>query len=660
MRLLPLNSKTLLLYLQEAAPPTASFSIRGGLPTDLTDDELCFSASVYAMHSQSRCLPPCLPAGPESSRLAAAAASPGSAGASVTLPSCLPDDPEDPGSSLPEPGLPPLPSLLVPALPLFVPLHSDWNTALVDWGLAWEAHIYGTGFLFVLLTLLSLLGLLSLPCRGPAGCKLLSLLHTLLLGAGTTRATLLFGDACRKLELLPDLAVRLLHDLALPCLASALAVTLWLLSLRCRAKKCHRGLRHPCLLAVLVLLHFLVATGAILAADLLPQFQFLLLASRAVFAILAALLSSAVLLFYCLARVGTAQTGEPKDTVLPGRQCPFANAHQWSRAAGMALLAAFFGALGAALQAYAIFHALGYGLSAELFGPWPWWALQLACRLCEAGMGLPLACMGLYPLTGCHCCGRLCCLSPDRAVAKNQVRTNSVQWPLSPNKKLKTTRRTLDHLPLYPVPAKGPKSGSLLSLATTDANNDSTADFCPPSPINLRRSIGEALCGEGLFRECGALYASSTLLLSLAREQTPERGLCHLISCMELVPAVFRDDGDASLASSGGPNMTTASSQLWRGSSCCRSPYKSSFDEDSCSLERGSSLAPMDSRSPPWSPTPPGPHQYWALATVSQEPLGLVGMQQEPGADTVLLQEEFMDVCRQLDALSTGSDTIDL
>ncbi|GCB76376.1 hypothetical protein scyTo_0016552, partial [Scyliorhinus torazame] len=29
--------------------------------------------------------------------------------------------------------------------PLFVILHTDWNTAMAEWGLAWDLHVYGLG-----------------------------------------------------------------------------------------------------------------------------------------------------------------------------------------------------------------------------------------------------------------------------------------------------------------------------------------------------------------------------------------------------------------------------------------------------------------------------------------------------------------------------------
>ncbi|XP_061496237.1 proline-rich transmembrane protein 4 [Rhineura floridana] len=607
--------------------------------------------------------------GPESSSLAT---SPGSEGAFVALPGCLPDRPEDCGSPLPD--LPLLFSLPLPAFPLFVPLHSDWDTALEEWGLAWEAYIYGAGALFALLALLSLVGLLGLPCRCPAGGRLLALLHLLLLGAGGARALLLFGDGNAPLELFPDFAVRLLHDLALPCLTSALAIAILLLSPR-------SGFRTPCLLATVVLLHFSVATGAILAAELLHQHPFLLLASRGVFALLAALLSASFLMVYCLRRgVGTGQACKSKSTSpLPACRCPFADARHWSRAACTALPAASSGLLSAGLHAYAIAHVLGYGLRPQLFGPWPWWALQLACRLCEAGMGLPLAFLGLCPLfrapseASCQGCGRRpLCLPPGRVAAKAQALPKASHWALSQHEKMvicgvPVDRSESDCLPLRALPAAEP--GDPSEAKALAFLSDPTAGFRPPSPIDLRRSIGEALCKEGLFLQGGG-PPSSALSLRMAGEQWPESSLYRTASCVELLPAGAPADREAPL-SARRPNATFCPLRPWRGggssssSSGCSStsPYKHSTEASSLGLSsspgKSTPLVPPAYGSPLWSPPLPA-CPPWAPGPSCQEPPAASASGQQ-GADTAaLLQDEFLDACRQIDALSVGSDTVDL
>ncbi|XP_008172372.2 proline-rich transmembrane protein 4 isoform X2 [Chrysemys picta bellii] len=648
--------------------------------------------------------------------------SPGSEGALAAWPRCTPEKPEECGSPSPELEAPPVPRLL-PSPPLFVTLHADWNTAMADWGLAWEAHVYGAGSLFSLLALLSLLSLACLPFRCPAGCTFLAALDLLLLLAGAARAFLLFYDAYGQQERLPAVASLLLHDLPFPCLSSALAVAFLLLSTRSRVKLSRARFRHPGCLAALVLLHFFVAVGAVLAADLLRQFPFLLLVSRGTFALLAALLSLAFLAFYCLGRADATQIYNLQSSTPPTEhlsRCPFADAGDWSRAARTTLLAACFALLSAALQAYAILHALGYGLPPGFFGPWPWWSLQLGCRLCEVGTGLPLALVGLYPVfcshePPCvHCWGAL-----FRGPVKAPILPNNFQWAVAQHEKLvmcdTIARSDSEFLPLYALAGSrlsadgaagycgahspgaarasetrlkggyGSKTSSVISMAM---DGDPTADFRPPSPINLRRSIDEALFSEALipaslFQPAGALARSSTLALSHQSPglqaceglgETPaSRGLYRTSSCGELEAALPQgEDGEAS-PEAGAPDTPLCSSGRWRESSrCSSSPYGLSLDGSSLVLCPGpeqtthaSSFAyepklprgPGES-SPRRSPPPPG-GPYLPLAQPSQESLDSL-VPQPPAGEAAVLQEEFMDVCRQIDALSVSSDTIDL
>ncbi|XP_077196709.1 proline-rich transmembrane protein 4 [Paroedura picta] len=607
--------------------------------------------------------------GPESS---SPAASPGSGGAFVALPGCPPDRPEDCGSPLlllPTPGAPALASLLAPGLALPVPLPSDWGRARAAWGPAWEAHVYGAGALFALQALLALLGLALLPCRCPPGGRLLAPMQLLLAGAGAARALLLLvllGEACGPTGPWPPLAARLLHELPLPCMTAALALACLLLLARRGPAPRHTA----AWLLPLLGLHFAAAAGAVLAADRLPQAPFLLLAARGLFALLAAPLSAALLAACCLARPAAAA---PKDTACPG---PPAAPRCCRRAA--ALPAALGGLLSAALHAYGLLHALGYGVRAELLGPWPWWALQLAARLCEAAVGLPLAALSLCALGAapsapcCGCCGA--CLSAERVAAKAQSLPRHFPWALAQPEKLALgeARGPADYLPLCALPPDGAPSLLSLSLEGGDAAADPTADFRPPSPIDLRRSIDEALCSEGLLSgsgRAGSFSAASTLSLRLARAPSSDSHLFRTASCVELVAAEpsphaaaatsspERRRGSAAAAASPdapSPAGSASSPERWRGSAAAAA----AGSPDGLRPAGSTASARPEARSPP----PPG-RQFWALPPASQESLASVGRQRGGGgggAEAALLQEEFLDVCRQIDALSVCSDTIDL
>uniref|UniRef100_A0A8C8RFN9 Proline rich transmembrane protein 4 n=1 Tax=Pelusios castaneus TaxID=367368 RepID=A0A8C8RFN9_9SAUR len=576
----------------------------------------------------------------------------GSEGALAAWLRCSPEKPEECGSPSPEPEAPPA-SHLLPSPPLFVTLHADWNTAMADWGAAWEAHVYGAGSLFSLLALLSLLGLACLPFRCPAGSTFLVALDLLLLGAGGARAFLLFYDAYGQQERLPAFASLLLHDLPFPCLSSALAVACLLLSGRSRLKLSRARCRHPSLLAALVLLHFFVAVGAILAVELLRQFPFLLLASRGAFALLAALLSLAFLGFYCQGQAEALQVYDLKSSTEPQGRCAFADARDWRRAAHTVLLAACFALLSAGLQAYAILHALGYGLPPGFFGPWPWWSLQLGCRLCEVGTGLPLALVGLYPVfcsqeEPCpHCWSVLSRLPPAHVPMKGPLLPSHFQWAVSQHEKLvicdTIARSDSEFLPLYALAeshlsaaedvglgycgGRSPGAPGALETHLTGAHGSR-----PPSPINLRRSIDEALFSE-------ALIPTS---LFQPGEMPAGCGLSRTSSCSEMDMALPEGrDRDMSPDASR-PDITLSSLGRWRGSSS-GSPDKLSLDGSSQALCSSPENAPAPS----------------SFASEQKLPHSLG--ENSPLADgSAGLQEEFVDVCQQIDTLSVTSDTIDL
>uniref|UniRef100_A0ACB8FLA5 Uncharacterized protein n=1 Tax=Sphaerodactylus townsendi TaxID=933632 RepID=A0ACB8FLA5_9SAUR len=234
------------------------------------------------------------------------AASPGSGGAFVALPGCPPDGAEECGAEGPSWGL------LAPGLALCgaLPGPAEWRGALAAGGPAWQAPLYGTGALFALLAALALLGLAAAPCRRPPPPPcLVAPLQLLLAGAGGARAALLLGQAAGWAALLPAPAARLLHELPLPCLAWALGLGALLLRRPPAKRPPTPPLPRPpaaaCLLALpLLLLHFALAAAAATLAAAPPRpapapAPALLLAARGLFALLAALLSAALLALSC-------------------------------------------------------------------------------------------------------------------------------------------------------------------------------------------------------------------------------------------------------------------------------------------------------------------------------------------------------------------------
>ncbi|XP_031311166.2 proline-rich transmembrane protein 4 isoform X2 [Camelus dromedarius] len=565
-----------------------------------------------------------------------------------------------------------------PAAPLplfFLTLEADWAEAKARWGLAWEAHVYGVGALFGLVVLLALLALALLPWRCPPGAPCLALLDLLLLSAGTTRAFPLFYDAYGHRDRLPVLAWLLLQDLPLPCLAAGLGLACLLLA-RPRPPRCPAGL------AALLLLGLGLAAAAALGSAAHRPLRALRLASRGLHAFLAALLSGLLLALSCWGsrrrRAGAplGGSGFKGVTPLPQARSPFGPRESWRRAARTAPVAGTFGLLSGALQGYEVLHALGYGGQPGLEGPWPWWAFQLGLRLGEVGVALPLALLGLYPALCSprvppRCWAKLFCLSPGHAAPL--LPGGWVAGP--PDKKplgSAIERADAELLQLCALAGPGPDlllqgggcrgfEGAAANPAPSPASSpcsDYTVDFRPPSPINLRRSIEEALCSE-------ALLAPGLFQGPAFGEALPGLGLFRTISLGAQTRAGPNGRSEEAPGSPVPPELPSPGA--WPAGSSASSGSLCGLSRDSSSMllcsspDRPPRCPLVCVLSPPRpsgsSPSFPASGSYQALSPPSRD-------SPEPApelqAEEALLQEQFLDACRQIDELSVGSDTIDL
>ncbi|XP_044147084.1 proline-rich transmembrane protein 4 [Bufo gargarizans] len=593
-------------------------------------------------------------------------------------------------------------SPLLSSPPIFITLHADWNTSVADWGIAWEALVYGSVGLYGSVALLALLSIFCLVFRCPSGGFYFSLLHLLLIALGVSRAFSLFYDAYGHQDRLPAFTALLLHDLAFPCMTSSFSIAFLLLCSRCRLQHSSPSVPRLCLLASAALLHFITAGGAVVVVDLLQQFPFLLLVSRGFYVILTVVLSFSFFIFCCIARTQSTQIYDLKSSAPPTEYisgCPIANLKDWCRATHVVLLSACFGILNAGLQLYAVLYALGYGGSI-VFSPWPWWAFQLSSSLCEVGICFPLALIGAYPIFCANEIGRTNCwtqvfrLSPGHVTMKAPILQTSHQWASSQHEKLLVcdtiARSDSEFFPLYTLVEKRLSHGEDLSLIyhsnkslevqgltlphgyntpsyiSVQIDSDSTVDFHPPSPINLRRSIDEALFSESLIPK--SLFHGTTLSSSLSltvksstkmedcvfKEKASDRGLYRTSSCMEieaglpLIQPIPTTRQDTPASSSPG---------VWRGEqSTASSLCKMSLDGSSlvlCSSPEhvAPSTCKLEGKQEPGCKSK---EVYHTLTSPSKESLDTTA---QPGDS---LRDDLINVFGPIDALSVCSDTIDL
>lgn len=433
--------------------------------------------------------------------------------------------------------------------------------------------------------------------------------------------------------------------------------------------------------------------------------------------------------------------GSPE--VMKSARCPFVKAEDWGRAAGAGVLASFFLLGCGGCQLYGILHALGFGgVVGYGFKPWPWWGYQIGCRLCEVGVCLCLSLIGAHPLF-CHSgssiktithpqpgsWSRLSCSSPPRGLtlpsqrgASSPVLSSHDSWSQRTQDKLvicdMTTKGQSEALPLFSmVDASGngidcfPKSSQTQnkalplptpsslphkpkatveslrsSLDSLRQETDSTMDLRPPSPINLSRSIDQALFNESLFNHSifglpRLLQATSTLSLSSHGQSIPHQGsksvenaLFRTSSCGDVdqdntLPGSRPYQADQPLPSQDKPPTSPVqwdSKGSVSGSTqgLCK-PKETAKLRSNSWANRGQHFA--QSSLPRAIPHLSYHRRYRTLSLASQDSRGsgrLSSTKQLSESKQLewdlAVQAEFVNVCKQIDALSVCSDTIEL
>ncbi|XP_052007801.1 proline-rich transmembrane protein 4-like [Xyrauchen texanus] len=561
--------------------------------------------------------------------------------------------------------------------PLLVPLLTDWNAAMATWGLAWELQVYGLGCVFLLVAALSALSLMCLPLRWPSGCAHFSLLHFLQLLIGSSRSLWLLYDPYGQQERIPVAWARLLQESAYPCLTAAFGLLLLLLTTRsCTQLLTQNTLqRSSYLLAALVLLHVTVSMVSMAILQLFPTLKVAPLIPPTAFCLMSTLLSLTYLLLYFCAHAGTKHIyqlseNSPEHPACHASRCPFTEAHMWERAARAGVFSALFLLACAGLRLYAMLNAVGLNETAMIgLMPWPWWGFQLSCRVCEAGMCLTLALAITHPLLWCGMplskpggCRWLFKKSPtedDISSAKPSILSSRCGWSVRTAENI--VRQESESVPLYTLvelphsesdgldlhyPSSPQRELPIQITQTTkleSLDGDSTVDLRPPSPIDLRRSIDEALNSEALFQH--SLFGSSRL--SLSTRGPPDGQPCWGNSTE---PNLYRTASCGVVDPSPVPNRP----QQW--DTIAERP---SLTQDAVYCSGLNSTQRSQSSHHPSSHTCQQLHKRYTTlgSTSSRESLDV---ETHSHGDELASHAEFINACRQIDALSVCSETIDL
>lgn len=392
-----------------------------------------------------------------------------------------------------------------------------WNDMQRTLAFAWELHVFGSAGLFILMVVLAAYGMAG-------ACTLTSPLHgdlilpnSLLIVSGSLRAVLLLLDPYGTRQILSHATLAALHNVPMQLLLWT-QVSLPLITLRgLKMIPVPTKLMHPCVIGGLAILH----TSLLVVADLCPPVNFPELPI-----VLQALSFSWGLLF-C---IGTLIKTVPHKKVHRGP-----SAAQWGvaqrivrRAKRVTVVCAFFGILCSCLQIFSLLWLYGLLGNWRRFG-WGWWLCQFWARILEISWGFSLLILGSWIFWSPISCHKKVASGKDkdgalkrgkkmwdRVVSFIQVfpfkKTRESWEHLIPNNWVKYNLSTsgssnikspYDNQP--PTKASDCKPSHVECYDSQDAGlwpklNERECvlslidfDMRPPSPINLRRSIDNAL-----------------------------------------------------------------------------------------------------------------------------------------------------------------------
>ncbi|KAF0041195.1 hypothetical protein F2P81_007093 [Scophthalmus maximus] len=247
----------------------------------------------------------------------------------------------------------------------------------------------------------------------------------------------------------------------------------------------------------------------------------------------------------------------------------------------------------------------------------------------------------------------------------------------------KSSKTQSNLLPLS-APPSPPHKSQLSSLDSLGQETDSTVDLRPPSPIDLSRSIDQALFSESLFSHSifglpRLFHASSSHSLSSPSQGTSKKGPSSSVNALYRTSSCGDVDQEKALPSSrcSQPHSSLTSHSRtpeqwdWKGSASgstqglCSNPKETGKLRSHSWANRGQNFAQHS--------LPRGiPHlsyhrRYRTLSLASQDIQssgqlsGTKHLSESKQLEWDLtVQAEFVTVCRQIDALSVCSDTIEL
>ncbi|KAM4740646.1 proline-rich transmembrane protein 3 [Anableps anableps] len=259
-----------------------------------------------------------------------------------------------------------------------------WDDMRRNLAFAWELHVFGSASLFVLITVLGVLGMAGACTLPHALCDALMLSNSFLTMAGAMRTTLLLVDPYGTRQILPHATLAALHNIPLQLLLWA-QVVLALVTLRgLKVTPSPLKLQSPWVVGLLGISHCTLLLLADLYSSTLPP----------AFPLLLQIISLCWGVPFCL---GVLTRSLSHSQSLSRSAVPQWVPSQRTERLGKRVTAvcAFLGVLCCSLQIYSLLWLYGILGNWRRFS-WGWWLSQFWARILELAWGFSMLFLGSW------------------------------------------------------------------------------------------------------------------------------------------------------------------------------------------------------------------------------------------------------------------------
>ncbi|XP_023338915.1 uncharacterized protein LOC111709480 [Eurytemora carolleeae] len=315
------------------------------------------------------------------------------------------------------------------------------------WSMAWQAHIYFSGVLFVLLALYCTISI----CRLNLFSRLFSRgfflsLNLCMLVVGVSRGVFLLWDAYNEAGSLYAPIAYILLNIGYPCITSSFAILFLALLRVTQVELLSPSVQTPRALSIFCCVHLLISISLDITVGLVTKLQYLLLLGQGIFIVWSLLLSAGYFYIYStMKKVVSRQQCEMNRSVYPklmydqtgsgaySMRLPTTHSNPLSRAVNLTLGVAVLGSLIGGVQLYGMIGMHGLLRTDPRDIPDPWYGYQVALRVLEILICFLLALVATTPLRqdgsappgrGCSSCSPLLCCSGEGNCQKCGVGEN--------------------------------------------------------------------------------------------------------------------------------------------------------------------------------------------------------------------------------------------